>query len=71
MPPLHGVGPCPVLGQRPPLTQFPQFLALSSAAGRLFVRQAGEPGFEPGFTVLETVRIAVNSLPQGHWRAKS
>ena len=25
----------------------------------------GEPGFEPGFTVLETVRIAVNSLPQG------
>jgi hypothetical protein len=25
---------------------------------------AGEPGFEPGFTVLETVRIAVNSLPQ-------
>lgn len=24
---------------------------------------AGEPGFEPGFTVLETVRIAVNSLP--------
>ena len=28
------------------------------------VRSAGEPGFEPGFTtVLETVRIAVNSLP--------
>src|SRR5579875_1536430 len=25
--------------------------------------QAGEPGFEPGFTVLETVRIAINSLP--------
>ena len=24
---------------------------------------AGEPGFEPGFTVLETARIAVNSLP--------
>ena len=31
---------------------------------------AGEPGFEPGFTVLETVRIAVNSLPQRHYRAK-
>jgi hypothetical protein len=27
--------------------------------------EAGEPGFEPGFTVLETVRIAVNSLPRG------
>jgi hypothetical protein len=25
--------------------------------------QAGEPGFEPGFTVLETVRMAINSLP--------
>jgi hypothetical protein len=24
---------------------------------------AGEPGFEPGFTVLETVRITINSLP--------
>ena len=24
----------------------------------------GEPGFEPGFTVLETVRIAVNPLPR-------
>jgi site-specific DNA recombinase len=29
-----------------------------------FEQLAGEPGFEPGFTVLETVRIAVNSLPQ-------
>jgi hypothetical protein len=29
------------------------------------VESAGEPGFEPGFTVLETVRIAVNSLPRG------
>ncbi len=27
-------------------------------------RRAGEPGFEPGFTVLETVRIAINSLPR-------
>src|SRR5205085_2950899 len=26
---------------------------------------AGEPGFEPEFMVLETMRIAVNSLPQG------
>ena len=25
--------------------------------------EAGEPGFEPGFTVLETARIAINSLP--------
>ena len=25
--------------------------------------QAGEPGFEPGFTVLETARITINSLP--------
>jgi hypothetical protein len=32
---------------------------------------AGEPGFEPGFTVLETVRIAVNSLPQALQEAKS
>jgi site-specific DNA recombinase len=29
-----------------------------------FAVLAGEPGFEPGFTVLETVRIAVNSLPR-------
>ena len=28
------------------------------------MERAGEPGFEPGFTVLETVRIAVNSLPR-------
>src|ERR1044072_7100277 len=28
------------------------------------IGEAGEPGFEPGFTVLETVRIAVNSLPR-------
>src|SRR5262249_15802281 len=27
--------------------------------------QAGEPGFEPGFMVLETMRIALNSLPLG------
>jgi hypothetical protein len=27
--------------------------------------RAGEPGFEPGFTVLETARIAINSLPCG------
>ena len=27
--------------------------------------RAGEPGFEPEFMVLETMRIAVNSLPQG------
>src|ERR1035441_5778705 len=26
---------------------------------------AGEPGFEPGFTVLETARITINSLPWG------
>src|SRR5207342_804172 len=25
----------------------------------------GEPGFEPGFTVLETVLMAVRSLPRG------
>ena len=28
------------------------------------MRSAGEPGFEPGFTVLETVRMAVISLPR-------
>jgi hypothetical protein len=27
--------------------------------------EAGEPGFEPGFTVLETALIAVRSLPRG------
>jgi hypothetical protein len=27
--------------------------------------EAGEPGLEPGFTVLETARIAINSFPQG------
>ena len=27
-------------------------------------RRAGEPGFEPGFTVLETARITINSLPR-------
>ena len=28
-------------------------------------RSAGEPGFEPGFTVLETALIATRSLPRG------
>jgi hypothetical protein len=28
--------------------------------------QAGEPGFEPGFMVLETMRVAIDSLPFGH-----
>ncbi len=27
--------------------------------------EAGEPGFEPGFTVLETARMAINSFPRG------
>lgn len=29
---------------------------------------AGEPGLEPGFMVLETMRIAINSLPRGRRR---
>ena len=33
--------------------------------GLTWAAPAGEPGFEPGFTVLETARIAVNSLPRG------
>ena len=33
--------------------------------GRRRQGRAGEPGFEPGFMVLETMRIAVNSLPRG------
>jgi site-specific DNA recombinase len=37
---------------------------VSLGAGSNKTLLAGEPGFEPGFTVLETVRIAVNSLPQ-------
>src|SRR3954467_12366927 len=38
--------------------------APSSKTSAKAVRTAGEPGFEPGFTVLETARIAVNSLPR-------
>ena len=54
-----------VLGQLAAGEQLRQVVALVPSAGHLVVGQAGEPGFEPGFTVLETVRIAVNSLPRG------
>jgi len=37
--------------------------ASSAAVDGVRPHRAGEPGFEPGFTVLETVRIALNSLP--------
>ena len=56
-----------VAGQRPPLEHLREVVALAVVAGPI-ARQAGEPGFEPGFTVLETVRIAVNSLPRGALR---
>ena len=63
----HRLGPRLVAGQRPPLEQLGEVVALTVVAGPI-ARQAGEPGFEPGFTVLETVRIAVNSLPRGELR---
>ena len=31
---------------------------------------AGEPGFEPGFTVLETVRVAIDSLPRSAGKSR-
>ena len=53
--PSHSLGTRLVASQRRAAPQLGEVVAF----------QAGEPGFEPGFTVLETVRIAVNSLPRG------
>ena len=60
----HRLGPRLVEGLRPAREQRVEIITLTVLTGPI-ARQAGEPGFEPGFTVLETVRIAVNSLPPG------
>ena len=42
--------------------EFPPLLGAERAVDRMGL-QAGEPGFEPGFMVLETMRVAIDSLP--------
>ncbi len=69
------LGPRLVVGQRAAARAAPRGrLALTSLVAprpRSPPGIAGEPGFEPGFTVLETVRIAVNSLPRGELREQT